>query len=75
MPDNVGYTPGTGTKVATREVTYSGEAANAQAVGLVTFAGADDAKTATTSGRVERVLEIDAKIAETQTTIDEIEGT
>lgn len=47
MPDNVGYTPGTGTKVATREVTYSGEAANAQAVGLVTFAGADDAKTAT----------------------------
>ena len=47
MADNVGYTPGTGTKVATREVTYSGEAANAQAVGLVTFAGADDAKTAT----------------------------
>jgi len=47
MPDNVGYTPGTGTKVATREVTYSGEAAQAQAVGLVTFAGPDDAKTAT----------------------------
>ena len=47
MADNVGYTPGTGSKVATREVTYSGEAANAQAVGLVTFAGADDAKTAT----------------------------
>ncbi|MCA3505086.1 hypothetical protein [Phenylobacterium sp.] len=47
MADNVGYTPGTGSKVATRDVTYSGESANAQAVGLVTFAGADDAKTAT----------------------------
>jgi hypothetical protein len=47
MADNVGYTPGTGAKVATREVTYSGEAAQAQAVGLVTFDGADDAKTAT----------------------------
>lgn len=47
MADNVGYTPGTGAKVATREVTYSGEPAQAQAVGLVTFDGADDAKTAT----------------------------
>lgn len=47
MPDNVGYTPGTGTRVATREVSYSGEAAQAQAVGLVTFSGSDDAKTAT----------------------------
>ncbi|MCA3713014.1 MAG: hypothetical protein IM667_07755 [Phenylobacterium sp.] len=47
MPDNVGYTPGAGSKVAARDVTYSGEAALAQAVGLVTFAGADDAKTAT----------------------------
>ena len=47
MADNVGYTPGTGAKVATREVNYSGEPANAQAVGLVTFDGADDAKTAT----------------------------
>ena len=47
MADNLGYTPGTGAKVATRDVTYSGEAAQAQAVGLVTFAGADDAKTAT----------------------------
>jgi hypothetical protein len=46
MPDNVGYTPGSGTKVATREVSYSGETAQAQAVGLVTFAGPDDAKTA-----------------------------
>lgn len=47
MADNVGYTPGSGAKVATREVTYSGETANAQAVGLVTFDGADDAKSAT----------------------------
>ena len=47
MPDNLGYTPGTGAKVATREVNYSGETANAQAVGLLTFSGADDAKTAT----------------------------
>ena len=47
MADNVGYTPGTGAKVAARDVTYSGEAALAQAVGLVTLTGADDAKTAT----------------------------
>ena len=47
MPDNVGYTPGTGAKVASREVTYSGEAALAQAVGLVTFSGPDDAKAVT----------------------------
>lgn len=51
MPqDNVGYTPGSGTKVAARDVTYSGEAALAQSVGLVTFAGEDDAKTATDVG-------------------------
>ena len=47
MADNVGYTPGSGEKVATREVSYSGETAQAQAVGLVTFSGSDDAKTAT----------------------------
>jgi hypothetical protein len=47
MADNVGYTPGEGAKVATRDVSYSGEAANAQAVGLVTFSGPDDGKTAT----------------------------
>jgi hypothetical protein len=46
MGDNVGYTPGTGERVATREVSYSGETAQAQAVGLVNFAGPDDAKTA-----------------------------
>jgi hypothetical protein len=46
MPtDNLGYTPGSGAKVATRDVTYSGEAAQVQVVGLATFAGADDAKT------------------------------
>ena len=45
MPDNIGYTPGTGTKVASREVAYSGETVQAQAVGLVTFSGQDDAKT------------------------------
>jgi hypothetical protein len=47
MADNIGYTPGAGAKVAARDVTYSGEAALAQAVGLVTLTGADDAKTAT----------------------------
>ena len=46
MPDNVGYTAGTGTKIASREVSYSGETAQSQAVGLVTFSGSDDAKTA-----------------------------
>ena len=45
MPDNIGYTPGTGAKVASRDVTYSGESAVAQVVGLVTFSGNDDAKT------------------------------
>jgi hypothetical protein len=45
MADNVGYTPGSGAKVASREVSYSGETVQAQAVGLVTFAGSDDAKT------------------------------
>lgn len=46
MADNIDITPGTGAKVATREVTYSGESANVQAVGLVTFSGSDDAKQA-----------------------------
>jgi hypothetical protein len=47
MPDNVGYTAGSGTKIASREVSYSGETAQAQSVGLVNFYGSDDAKTAT----------------------------
>lgn len=50
MADNVGYTPGSGAKVAARDVTYSGEPALAQSVGLVTFSGEDDAKVATDVG-------------------------
>jgi hypothetical protein len=45
VPDNVTLPP-SATKAATREVTYSGELAHAQAIGLVTFDGPDDAKTA-----------------------------
>jgi hypothetical protein len=45
MADNVGYTPGSGAKVATREVSYSGETALVQVVGLATVSGPDDAKT------------------------------
>lgn len=47
MPDNVAITPGSGVNVASREVTYSGDVVEAPAVGLLTFAGADDAKTVT----------------------------
>lgn len=47
MPDNVGYDPGTGIKVASREVSYSGETAQSQSVGIVLFTGPDDGKTAT----------------------------
>jgi hypothetical protein len=45
MADNVGYTPGSGAKVATREVSYSGETALVQVVGLATVSGPDDATT------------------------------
>jgi hypothetical protein len=45
MADNVGITPGIGAKAASREVTYSGETAQMQVVGLATFDGSDDAKT------------------------------
>lgn len=45
MPDNVAITPGSGARAASREVTYSGETAQVQVVGLATFAGSDDAKT------------------------------
>ena len=45
MADNVGITPGSGAKAASREVTYSGETAQVQVVGLSTFDGSDDAKT------------------------------
>ena len=47
MPDNVGYTEGSGTEVSAREVTYSGELTKMQVVGLATLAGVDDAKTPT----------------------------
>lgn len=50
MPDNVDYTPGIGVKIASREVSYSGETAQAQAVGLVSVTGPDDAKVATDVG-------------------------
>jgi hypothetical protein len=50
MPtDNVALPAASG-KVATREVTYSGELAQAQAVGLVLLTGPDDAKTAVDVG-------------------------
>lgn len=45
MADNVGYTPGSGAKVATREVSYSGETALVQVVGLATVSGPDDSTT------------------------------
>jgi hypothetical protein len=45
MADNVALPAASG-KVASREVTYSGETAQAQAVGLVLLTGPDDAKTA-----------------------------
>lgn len=45
MSDNIGYTPGSGEKVASRRVIYSSDIVQAQAVGLVTFSGIDDAKT------------------------------
>ena len=45
MADNVGITPGSGAKAASREVTYSGESAQVQVVGLATLDGSDDAKT------------------------------
>jgi len=44
--DNVGYTPGSGAKVATREVSYSGELAHLQVAGLATVSGPDDDKIA-----------------------------
>lgn len=45
MADNVPITPGSGALVATREISYSGQTAQAQVVGLAMFAGPDDAKT------------------------------
>ena len=50
MADGVGYTPGAGLKIATRDVPYSDEAMQVQVVGLVTFSGLDDAKVAADVG-------------------------
>lgn len=44
MVDNVGYTPGVGALVASREVEYSGDTTKMQVVGLATLSGPDDAK-------------------------------
>lgn len=49
MPDNVALPPAAG-KVATREVTYSGETSQMQVVGLATLTGPDDAKVPTDVG-------------------------
>ncbi len=50
MPDNVALPP-SAVKAATREVSWSGELAHVQAVGLVTLDGPDDAQTATNVGQ------------------------
>ncbi len=50
MADNVAITPGTGERVATREVQYSGETAQIQTVALATTSGANDARVATDVG-------------------------
>ena len=47
MTDNVGYTVGSGTNVAAREVSYSGDTTKMQVVALATLTGADDAKVPT----------------------------
>lgn len=47
MTDNIAVTPGVGAKVATDEVTYSGDTASVQLVRLVDVAGAEGSKTVT----------------------------
>jgi hypothetical protein len=51
-----------GVKVATREVSYSGETADIQAIALATLSGSDDAKTATdvstTNGLPSQVVKV-----------------
>jgi hypothetical protein len=51
MADGVQIDAGTGPKIAAREVPYSGETQQMQAVGIATFEGADDAKVATDISR------------------------
>jgi hypothetical protein len=45
MPDNVGYTPGSGAAVACDEVPYSGDTTKVQLVRLVHVSGAEGSKT------------------------------
>lgn len=47
MPDNVGYTPGTGANVACDELTYSGDTVKLQLIRLVHVEGSEGAKTLT----------------------------
>lgn len=70
MADNVGITPGSGAKAASREVTYSGETAQVQVVGLATFDGARASAVAT--GQDERIAALDAEIAETEATLAQL---
>jgi hypothetical protein len=51
MADGVQIDAGTGPKIAAREVPYSGETQQMQAVGIATFEGVDDAKVATDVSR------------------------
>lgn len=48
MSDNLDITPGSGKKVATDEVTYSGDTASVQLVRLVDVSGAEGSKSVTT---------------------------
>jgi hypothetical protein len=71
MSDGVRYTEGSGPKIATRKVQYSGEDMQVQAAGLVTFSGDDDAKLATDVGQdnplpvAELVLALTGAVAQT----------
>jgi hypothetical protein len=51
MADGVQIDAGSGPKIAARQVPYSGETQQMQAVGIATFEGADDAKVATDISR------------------------
>ncbi len=70
MADNT--TSGNGVPVATRSVTYSGDAAqNVQAVAIVTVAGSDDAKTATdlTLGQATMAASLPVALASNQSAL------
>jgi len=51
MADGVQIDAGSGPKIAAREVPYSGETQQMQAVGIATFEGVDDGKVATDISR------------------------